>query len=119
MAGENNPGNLVYNSWTASHGATGETANGFADFSSEQDGRQALGDLIDGNYYDSTPNSLSHDGYNGGSTSAQNTESNNINSYMASHGYADAQNDTIHNMSDDEFNVFLDAVTNAEGGTNM
>ncbi|GAA0913139.1 hypothetical protein GCM10009552_28590 [Rothia nasimurium] len=118
VANENNPGNLVANSWTAAHGSDGSTG-AFANFATEQDGRQALGDLLDANYYSSTPTSLSHDGYNGGSAAAQNIESNNINSYMASHGYTNAQNDQINSMNNQEFNVMLDAITNAEGGTNM
>lgn len=118
VANENNPGNLVANSWTAAHGSNGNTG-AFANFATEQDGRQALADLVDANYYNSTPTSLSHDGYNNGGSAAQNAESNNINSYMASHGYAGAQNDQLNSMNDQEFNVMLDAITNAEGGTNM
>ena len=119
VAGHNNPGNLVYNSWTANHGSTGKDSNGFAEFATEQDGRQALADLIDGNYGNSTPDSLSHDGYNGGSAAAQNAESNNLESYMSSHGYSGSQDTPLNSMGDDEFNTFLDSLTNAEGSTNM
>lgn len=113
--GFNNPGDIRSNSWTAAHGATG-SLNGFAEFATEQDGRQVLGDLIDANYNGYNDGNFAQK-FSAGDSQGIVSETQNVDSYMASHGYG--TNDAISTMSNDEFNVFLDAITNAEGRTNM
>jgi hypothetical protein len=109
----NNPGDLMH-----SAGGGHYVLNTYVN---EQDGREALAALLDSKYTNSSTASLASDGFNKDTAANPNqaeTETSNLESYMAEHGYPDS-NTAITNMSADEFNTFLDAVTNAEGRTNM
>jgi hypothetical protein len=118
----NNPGNLRYESWESKFGAS-STLNGFAAFDTEQGGRNALGALLDGTHYSQdTMTSFVTDGFNGGSSQQQAAEQQNVLHYMAQYGFpatVAANNVAISKMSESEFNTFLDAITVAEGETNL
>jgi hypothetical protein len=116
---EHNPGNLALASWEAKFGAT-TSVNGFAAFSTEQGGANAMGALLDGHYGGDTMTTFVTDGYNNGP--GQGAEQSNIVLYMEYNGYPSVSIGTptkIDNLSDAEFNTFLRAVANAEGETNM
>ena len=117
--GKNNPGDLKYGTWSAKHGATG-TLGGFATFATEQEGRYALGCLLDGSYAGS---SIANMFFTFNPDTLQNPdqaqqETANVESAMAALGYNNFSTN-ISAMDNTEFNSLLDAITQAEGTTNM
>jgi hypothetical protein len=117
--GKNNPGDLKYGTWAAKHGGTG-TQGGFATFATEQEGRYALGCLLDGSYAGSSIgnmfNTFNRDTPQNPDQAQQETA--NVESIMAALGYNNF-NTNISAMDNSEFNSLLDAITQAEGTTNM
>ena len=117
--GYNNPGDIGAGPWANENGAVGNNG-GFAVFATEQAGRYALGTLLDANYGN---NSISNFAfiYNPNTPQHPNQaqiETSNIELYMEQLGYTNFGS-SIQSMSNAEFNSFLDAITHAEGRTNM
>ncbi|HEX7341292.1 MAG TPA: hypothetical protein VF269_03350 [Rhodanobacteraceae bacterium] len=112
--GHNNPGDIMHKDSQGNY-----VLNTYA---TEQDGLDALAKLMDNNTYENLKignmgNTYCHDDADN-PHQAENWE-NNVESYMANHGYANAATETPGEMSDAEFNTFLNAISVAEGNTNM
>lgn len=118
--GSNNPCDIMSGKFAMRHGATGVETNGTVIFATEQQGRYALGSLLDGNYGNDSVSTFAHNFTppNPNYLNQTSHETINVESYMTSHGYTDFTG-SINSMSYSEFNTFLDAITKAEGVTNM
>lgn len=126
IAGRNNPGDLMYSANAAydkAYGMTGKVAdNGTATFATEAQGRDALGMWLDnhaGN--DSVSNFENASQYNPNTAAnphEADTNTASVEQYMGYYGYTNFTA-SIHSMDSEEYNIFLDAVTRAEGVTNF
>lgn len=90
-------------------------------YDTEQDGRDALARNMDGSIYYNMDISKMGAVYAPDSADPGQAErwTTNVENYMSEYGYSTAGSTNPANMGDAEFNVFLDAITNAEGNTNM
>lgn len=126
IAGRNNPGDLMYSSNAAydqHYGMTGKVAdNGTATFATEKQGRVALGEWLDNNAGNDSVSNFENSSHYNPNTAANpheaDTNTASVEQYMGYYGYTNFTA-SIHSMDSEEYNIFLDAVTRAEGVTNF
>lgn len=104
------------------YGMTGKVAdNGTATFATEKQGRVALGMWLDNNVGNDSVSSFEALKFNPDTASAPHeaeTNTASVEQYMGYYGYSNFTA-SIHSMDSEEYNIFLDAITRAEGVTNF
>ncbi|HEX7341827.1 MAG TPA: hypothetical protein VF269_06095 [Rhodanobacteraceae bacterium] len=102
----------------ATESSTSTSSGTLAQFPTEQEGLDALADLLDHNYANQSISNIFTSPSHHYTSTDPNTETSNVEAYMNAHGYSDTTT-PVSQMSGAEFNTLLNAISKAEGNTNI